>query len=965
MKKLLNLKKSNINLQIIRIVLFISIFIIVFCQESFAISASDCSYTNQSATYPKSHDASRGVCEVNPEKCGFQDCAFNPKLEVVYKNGLSFLSTPIGPKRQTLGISECKKVGFLGDDAIRVCARIAQPGKFGNVTNLSQNPRPQLCAYEDPWDGMDTNMKKSPYHYMTPNTDAKSLEAASAEGAVFGAAAGTFIPGVGTIAGAALGSAISTLTAAIQANYNLDVTIGKGATDTLGCVDIPMYALAGTFYNDRWFEGSPPPEPFVEVDSTSTFFEPKVKAYVCRDSQGGNNIIPCKKNDAGNFINKKNVVIDNNYISQAIITLTTDNSPEKTVCVDSPALSNNAQNSGSNSRNSLDDRKFCLSIDSQEPDTMNFYTTSVYFSARTIPQILNRPNYITKPEIVTNSSTGKIQVCFSNSPGTAASNDADYLSSRNCTEFLTNPLMVRADNQATNPSCGVINQVKFCLSPKCRNAPNITAADCTANNVCVSGYSPLIVTNTVDDSQVKDASVTVRYPTTDATGGDFLYKKPKDSESPNKVVIEQNANYRLRSAKPEEVNMCKVLLDPNVPIFTASPVEYTAARPNSATSSITDRFMTIAENVKQFTVPEHCTQLKVKLWGGGSAGSSRRGTDTRDTPGAPGGIVNAFVDVTPGQKYTAVVGRGSNINYSSNDRFYGENSFFYKSSTTDLSNIPADELNLEQILYLARPLQLKMNPSTFPDGFSRNISSVFEYAQPKSLDYMYGMDQNQCTHDAINGINFWGCLATSTSDFNDQNSDTYKIRMQNRSTLVAIHNKKVLAAGGGMGGTLSDPDRNDVFDYFIDQNLPGMRILGEWSNLTENTICTNNYGTDERYRLNSFDYTRGIFDCNSSFRDSVYIDPPYQESTYKFYTRYEDDGNFDFAPGPRGGVDNEAACSAIDPGLANAPKGGLIPGTTNKYYSHGAGGCAVNHDGNYNTGNGLPGRIEIYCSRSE
>jgi hypothetical protein len=210
---------------------------------------------------------------------------FNPSIGVRYKVDMGFVSWS---DSTVLSNGEC---GFVYTGALyRICARMAQAGNYGNSTGTSSCVagtdqrqgmsgggavcgRSQLCAYEDPQDGMDTQTYVSPFHKNEENSGLSITEAAAGVGAAAAAS------------GVLLGPAAAAMTMAyfITGKHNHVVTID------IGCVDVPLATMPPPYIHnigDAIKSGMlPMVEPVTSncdstVDDVGSFEAPRIRVVV-------------------------------------------------------------------------------------------------------------------------------------------------------------------------------------------------------------------------------------------------------------------------------------------------------------------------------------------------------------------------------------------------------------------------------------------------------------------------------------------------------------------------------------------------------------------------------------------------------------------------------------------------------------------------------------------------------------
>jgi hypothetical protein len=266
-------------------------------------------------------------------------------------------------------------------------------------------------------------------------------------------------------------------------------------------------------------------------------------------------------------------------------------------------------------------------------------------------------------------------------------------------------------------------------------------------------------------------------------------------------------------------------------------------------------------------------------------------------------------------------------------RWYGENTYFYK----------AGELSRPQENFLRRPMQNKISPVEY----SLYEASVFERSNRNSASYIYALDDVDCkrTNEGASNIENFGCFGKTSpsyddnSVFNDINSEASKLRKINRDMINNLYAKKILVAGGGMGGTLEDRNRHRK----IDMNLPGMKILGL------------GWGDSTKMRTNP--------SCNTSLTNSVIKSLDCTSSVPEAgVERYFESDSINYHRGIRGGVQMSSNRESLDRCTVAAPKGGQKASYGSNYHSYGAGGCISDYTGSGISGNGIDGRVEVYCT---
>lgn len=238
------------------------------------------------------------TCVSSPENNSY----FDPKVHIhqhfCFDWGIFGTDCPgYSDKTANLGIGQCS---FLG--IIRHCARLARPGTHGNpgVGTIDANGVPiydyryatQLCVYEDPMDGNDTDSDSQPLHKHT-NLKNKTPAELAEDSTLLTATTGVGI-GVAVMAGGPIG----VLAAGIAYGIGFLVELGMNSANhvvighwhpqgqhndnPVGCVNIPL---------------APGPPPL--CDTITPMTAPAYTYNVCQENQKSTLQKPCVAGENG------------------------------------------------------------------------------------------------------------------------------------------------------------------------------------------------------------------------------------------------------------------------------------------------------------------------------------------------------------------------------------------------------------------------------------------------------------------------------------------------------------------------------------------------------------------------------------------------------------------------------------------------------------------------------------------
>ncbi len=307
--------------------LFVCFFVMISSQNAFAYRQNivdyECADGKSPPVIPSTPTAAINNCKLGAcGACVPKNNYWNdPKIEVIYEHsGVEKIRT------FTLGPNQCE-----GYSTNRFCARIVYPGpryddngmkidgskedNYGNITAENGLGKPQLCAYEDPTDGMDTEYNYNPYHEGATNPNALDVADSAATGALIGGAAGLsggplvmFTVGAGAAAGALIGTA----TGLISQTYNHIVSTN------IGCIDLKISEIPPAFSNDAWHNQKFYPFPTIQLDKDSTFESTKVNVYICKKN---GELVRCRRDEDGEIVNG-NGDLDFKIADEKTLTLT-------------------------------------------------------------------------------------------------------------------------------------------------------------------------------------------------------------------------------------------------------------------------------------------------------------------------------------------------------------------------------------------------------------------------------------------------------------------------------------------------------------------------------------------------------------------------------------------------------------------------------------------------------------------
>ncbi|MCE3231790.1 MAG: hypothetical protein K0R98_47 [Rickettsiaceae bacterium] len=587
-----------------------------------------------------------GKCAVCPPKADSSSWK-DPKIDVYY-------NYPENKRKMTLSDKEC---GWSA--GIRFCARKAFPGNaeektadenYGNTTGATPNPRVQLCAYEDPMDGMDKNGAENKYHWQTKNQDRANLAGSIAGGMAIGYFFGPLGPAVGALIGG--------LVVAITSTYNHNVE------NNLGCVDLPIAKGPPPFCNDCWHTKYAI-SPLIDLDINSTFMSPKVKLTFCFDAKAGNSSVKepavCDLNNDSQQSYLLNPNSENGYVSKGAIDLN--------YVISGQPIS--------------DKREFKAVVSSTRSSKVCVYMSKdIKGKAVNVFQgCLPRTGYMYTPIISpsANSTTEspKLKVTFPGSNNTIEvwQNSDDYL-----------------DN-----ACRDLEQVNLCAQRQCLTVKDgvtvpLNMCDSWDKKVCLTGYNvpPVVVVDSRNEpikslpntlipknssfdnnsaySEVNEKSELV--PTkAQFTRDIWVYKRPATSicyrMEPEGYC--SNTTGACKRTDAQDTSKCleyKQLLTKDQDPYYVDMAKYTvrAATPEEMglcidNSDAEGTWVKTKAGNYIYPVPENCKEIRVELWGAGAGGTNGTGSGN-DHGGGAGGYVSALVPVVSGADYNVVVGAG-------------------------------------------------------------------------------------------------------------------------------------------------------------------------------------------------------------------------------------------------------------------------------------------------------------------
>jgi hypothetical protein len=660
---------------------FISVIMLVATllmpvEQAYALSCSTGNgpVVKESACFLKT--ANCAVC--NDQKTNWE----RPTIEVVYEQ-------PAGIQhRATLGVSQCKWIF-----GVRFCARnvIAgtkeegnQANRFGNTTGdpkkVPHNPKPQLCAYEDPLDGMDTNPGYNPHYWHEKNP------------AIGGATPAVALT-IGGAVGGGLGVALASVVLAIMSHFNHVVI-----TD-LGCVDRPIADGPPPFSNDAW-QTTYLPRPTLGYDINSTFKAPVIVLSFCQNAT--TQVPEICKFDA------------NNKILNLISTLKL--SPRETNKYDTRQAVKISYKEGGVIK--TDDREFSARITTGSPDKIYVYKTKEASNVKgsqvaveVFQGFLDRPGYMPLPTVSkaasSTASSPKISVAF---PGDTQKID-----------IWPNPIRFNpALGNDPGNECKTLGQIEFCAIKKCleRNPDVVTTTadgqtistlgDCKTweDKVCAVGYNtaPTVlakaptVRNMID--QIDGAPIpvaglpkgnvlkakNVAFVNTAANQEIINNVKTPITITPKKDLLvyelpfcyqrddnDKCTNYDGTCETKDSTGKCtkyvsNVTTDPYFKdvghtdengVFVQGTEIVRQASPDELSLCVGDPVAWVKNipGTYTYTVPESCNSISVELWGAGGGGTTAGGNNN-DWAGGGGAYVKATIKTTPNTKYTVQVGTG-------------------------------------------------------------------------------------------------------------------------------------------------------------------------------------------------------------------------------------------------------------------------------------------------------------------
>jgi hypothetical protein len=567
----------------------------------------------------------------------------HPRIDVYYKTWLSVLFGVGWYSPMSLEDGQC-------DDrvAMRFCARRAFPGyekdgtaenNYGNKTGATNNPRVQLCAYEDPLDGMDTTWGSSPYHHNTPNEAMANSTSPAVYGAVFG--------GFGALVGGIVG--------AIMAKHNHVVV-----TD-LGCVELPVAKGPPPFCNNCWHTKYTMP-PFIGLGYESTFFDPKVTLNFCFKNKTVKGI--ATKESVKCEINKTTKEITPNLNT---ITL----SPVGPSYKAAKAVNFTYNQNGEEVR---DQREFSAEISTGNPSQICVFMTKNISGTEIAPVAqgcVQRPGYMPMP-------------LMSRSP---ASTIEEPRISVTFKEGSSEKIEVSQSTANLNNACKTLNQITICAERKCIDGGDASLGSCTTwdDKVCLIGYNtvPLVVADGIKNipiaagvkppnniMRVKDTLLENKYayPEVGKKGEADQFPKIKllkDAlfyENPGCDKMDEDGKCIKRNGvavTKDDYYIDSDFIDsekrvPKQVLRQLTPEELGLCIPNPVDADV---MVKTKAGTYVYSVPKNCKQIKVELWGAG-AGGTTGGATGDDHGGGAGGYVSALATAKDGDKFDVIVGAG-------------------------------------------------------------------------------------------------------------------------------------------------------------------------------------------------------------------------------------------------------------------------------------------------------------------
>ncbi|MFN7039188.1 MAG: hypothetical protein ACK4OM_06470 [Alphaproteobacteria bacterium] len=216
--------------------IFITYLVILIVTTNNIVFAFDCGPAGGTEAF-----ANKKAVEKGPNST-----IFIPTLKLYYKL-CGFWACGCHTK-ELKGYGECAYV-----EGLRFCARAAGRHEHGNNSD-----KVQICAYQDPWDDMDTNANLMPFHHnaSTKGTDSTASNASTATGILVGSAV-VLMPFTLGMSAVVLGIAagISELISFARGSWNHIVT------SNVGCVDIPRAPFPPPFCATL---PSIPPEAYIQ-----------------------------------------------------------------------------------------------------------------------------------------------------------------------------------------------------------------------------------------------------------------------------------------------------------------------------------------------------------------------------------------------------------------------------------------------------------------------------------------------------------------------------------------------------------------------------------------------------------------------------------------------------------------------------------------------------------------------------
>ncbi len=595
-----------------------------------------------------------------------------------------------------------KRPGDKGYSLTDPNANLAR-SNYGNSTGVEGNPRTQICAYEDPCDAGDpANGKCFGSDNKSPFYEHQSRETAISD-------TNLIISTSVTIIGMAMAMAIQT----ILKYYNHIVV------STLGCVDIPIAPSPTEWCNNCWNVHFLP-LPKMEILPSATFFDPTIKVTTCKKSAKDNAVTACvcTVSDTNNTLADCSVpgtVVKPDLIKETF-TLNANDAHKKVDGLGMPLFQECAT-----SNDGADSREFCASVTTERPQEVcasirNPNSQNKLIKVGCFP----RPDWMIKPtikEVGLLNGGETIRVTYNDKAGTVRgtldlTEDAALVDG----DPATTPTLAWTSN------CGYLQQIEFCITRPCAeyNTVSTTVNGVTTKvstgvcktydtKSCISGYeSPYGVAINTSSNTVISGVPNIMAP---FLGNQWIYNPPHCYQR------DQNTKDCLNYADLKDGGVCCSATAKNCPNIVGpylnpdgscaqyvrntlvnnvvtdnykldtSPIDPncttnrsvvttpgTSCQPKVSIRDLTPEEAGMCINLPSsngvlikngsasgvYRVPDNCGRIKVRMWGGGSAGAADQGDDGDDYVGASAAHVDATLRVSSGQNINYVVGSGGN-----------------------------------------------------------------------------------------------------------------------------------------------------------------------------------------------------------------------------------------------------------------------------------------------------------------